>query len=72
VSGSSWLKEAPPSTRFLTADLADGIHLAVAPFFVGDADAPRFVLPGNFPHGNSRRMSLLLCYLPTKPAAAAN
>jgi len=48
------------------------IHLAVAPFFVGDADAPRFVLPGNFPHGNSRRMSLLLCYLPTKPAAAAN
>ena len=43
-----------------------------APFFVGDADAPRFVLPGKFPHGNSRRMSLLLCYLPTKPAAAAN
>ena len=42
-------------TQFLTADLADEIHLAVAPFFVGDADAPRFVLPGNFPHGSSRR-----------------
>ena len=25
-------------TQFLTADLADEIHLAVAPFFVGDAD----------------------------------
>jgi len=36
-------------TQFLTADLADEIHLAVAPFFVGDADAPRFMLPGNFP-----------------------
>ncbi len=69
-------------TQFLTADLADEIHLAVAPFFVGDADAPRFVLPGNFPHGNSRRMYLaelrqigdiaLLRYLPKKPAAAAN
>jgi riboflavin-specific deaminase-like protein len=69
-------------TQFLTADLADEIHLAVAPFFVGDADAPRFVLPGNFPHGNNRRMYLaelrqigdiaLLRYLPRKPAAAAN
>ena len=68
-------------TQFLTADLADEIHLAVAPFFVGDADAPRFVLPGNFPHGNSRRMYLaelrqirdiaLLRYLPRKLAAAA-
>ncbi len=69
-------------TQFLTADLADEIHLAVAPFFVGDADAPRFVLPGNFPHGNNRRMYLaelrqigdiaLLRYLPKRPAAAAN
>lgn len=69
-------------TQFLTPDLADEIHLAVAPFFVGDADAPRFVLPGNFPHGNTRRMYLaelrrigdiaLLRYLPKKPAAAAN
>ena len=69
-------------TQFLTADLADEIHLAVAPFFVGDTDAPRFVLPGNFPHGNTRRMHLaelrqigdiaLLRYLPKKPTAAAN
>ena len=69
-------------TQFLTADLADELHLAVAPFFVGDADAPRFVLPGNFPYGNSQRMYLaelrqigdiaLLRYLCKKPAAAAN
>ena len=36
----------------------DETHLTVAPFFVGDVDAPRFVLPGNFPHGNSGRMYL--------------
>lgn len=61
-------------TAFLTAGLADEIHLAVASFFVGDADAPRFVLPGNFPYTNRRRMQLaevrqigeiaLLRYLP--------
>ena len=69
-------------TQFPTADLADEIHLAVAPFFVGDADAPRFVQPGNFPDGNNRRRYLaelrqigdiaLLRYLPRKPAAAAD
>ena len=45
-------------TAFLTAGLADEIHLAVAPVFVGDAEAPRFVLPGVFPHGKARRMHL--------------
>ena len=86
VSGNSWWKVAPPSIPsslpLLTADLADEIHLAVAPFFVGDADTPRFVLPGGFPHGNTRRMHLaelrqigdiaFLRYLPKKPTAAAN
>src|SRR4051812_37226509 len=36
-------------TQFLTQNLADEIHLALAPFFVGDAEAPRFVNPGIFP-----------------------
>ena len=37
-------------TQFLTAGLADELQLAIAPFFVGDPDAPRFVRPGIFPH----------------------
>jgi 5-amino-6-(5-phosphoribosylamino)uracil reductase len=45
-------------TLFLTAGLADELHLAVAPFFVGEADAPRFVRPGAFPHGPGHRMAL--------------
>lgn len=45
-------------TQFLTQDLADEIHLAVAPFFVGDPSAPRFVKPGTFPSGPDRRMTL--------------
>lgn len=45
-------------TQFLTARLADEIHLAIAPLFVGDAQAPRFVTPGNFPNDAARRMSL--------------
>jgi 5-amino-6-(5-phosphoribosylamino)uracil reductase len=36
-------------TAFLTAGLADELHLAVAPFFVGDSAAPRFVGDGTFP-----------------------
>ncbi|MCI4065693.1 dihydrofolate reductase family protein [Micromonospora sp. R77] len=35
--------------QFLTAGLADELHLVVAPFFVGDARAPRFVGDGRFP-----------------------
>jgi 5-amino-6-(5-phosphoribosylamino)uracil reductase len=45
-------------TMFLTAGLADELHLVVAPFFVGDADAPRFVGPGRFPHDTAHRMRL--------------
>jgi 5-amino-6-(5-phosphoribosylamino)uracil reductase len=36
-------------TQFLAADLADELHLVVAPFFVGDARARRFVDDGPFP-----------------------
>ncbi|WP_326637856.1 dihydrofolate reductase family protein [Streptosporangium sp. NBC_01755] len=45
-------------TRFLREDLADELHLVVAPFFVGDSAAPRFVLDGDFPHDRHRRMDL--------------
>jgi riboflavin-specific deaminase-like protein len=45
-------------TEFLTAGLADEIHLAIAPFFVGDPAAPRFVGPGDFFNGPGNRMRL--------------
>lgn len=45
-------------TQFLTQNLADEIHLAVAPFFVGDPGAPRFVGPGVFPQDVTHRMNL--------------
>ena len=45
-------------TRFLCEDLVDELHLVVAPFFVGDSAAPRFVLDGHFPRDRHRRMDL--------------
>lgn len=45
-------------TQFLTAGLADELHLVVAPFFVGDSKAPRFVGDGDFPWGPQRRAQL--------------
>lgn len=45
-------------TQFLTAGLADEIHLAIAPFFVGEAAAPRFVNPSTFPNGPAKPMTL--------------
>lgn len=45
-------------TQFLTHGLADEIHLVVAPFFVGDSNAPRFVNPGVFPQDSGHRMDL--------------
>ncbi|MGW9346647.1 RibD family protein [Nocardiopsis flavescens] len=46
-------------TLFLTAGLVDELRLAVAPFFVGRADAPRFVHPGDFPAGPDAPMRLV-------------
>ena len=34
---------------FLAADAVDELRFAVAPFLVGEADAPRFVPPGRYP-----------------------
>ncbi len=45
-------------TQFLTADLADELHLVVAPFFVGDSRARRFVSDGRFPWNPNRRAIL--------------
>lgn len=45
-------------TLFLTTGVADELQLVVAPFFVGDAQAPRFVGPGRFPHDTAHRMRL--------------
>ncbi len=45
-------------TQFLTQDLADEVQLVVAPFFVGEIDAPRFVYPGSFPNDSRHRMTL--------------
>ena len=46
-------------TRFLTAGLADEAHLVVAPFFVGDSRARRFVDDGRFPWNPDRRARLV-------------
>jgi 5-amino-6-(5-phosphoribosylamino)uracil reductase len=45
-------------TQFLTADLADELQLVVAPFFVGDSRAQRFVTDGRFPWNPDRRATL--------------
>jgi 5-amino-6-(5-phosphoribosylamino)uracil reductase len=45
-------------TEFLTAGLADELRLAIAPFFVGDAGAPRFVSDGRFPWNPAHRARL--------------
>jgi 5-amino-6-(5-phosphoribosylamino)uracil reductase len=65
-------------TQFISAGLADEIQLAVAPFFLGDPAAPRFVHPAAFPDSSDRRMTLaevravgdvaLLRYRPAGPA----
>ncbi|HEY1523993.1 MAG TPA: dihydrofolate reductase family protein [Solirubrobacteraceae bacterium] len=45
-------------TQFLTGNLVDELQLVVAPFFVGDSRAPRFVRDGRFPWNPSRRATL--------------
>lgn len=46
-------------TQFLQGGLADELVLAVAPFFIGDPNAPRFVSAGQFPWtpGNRARLA---------------
>jgi riboflavin biosynthesis pyrimidine reductase/pyrimidine deaminase RibD-like protein len=46
-------------TAFLTAGLADELHMVVAPFFVGDSKAPRFVHDGLFRWDGEHRATLV-------------
>ena len=46
-------------TQFLTDDIVDELQLTVAPIFVGDSDAPRFVRDGIFPWSPARRAELV-------------
>jgi 5-amino-6-(5-phosphoribosylamino)uracil reductase len=46
-------------TQFLTDDLVDELQLTVAPVFVGDSGAPRFVRDGVFPWNPGRRAELV-------------
>ena len=46
-------------TQFLTEDLVDELQLVVAPVFVGDSEAPRFVRDGAFPWNPARRAALV-------------
>jgi 5-amino-6-(5-phosphoribosylamino)uracil reductase len=45
-------------TQFLAANLVDELNLTVAPFFVGDRRAPRFVGDATFPWTSDRRAAL--------------
>jgi 5-amino-6-(5-phosphoribosylamino)uracil reductase len=51
--GAEILREA------LSANLADELRLAIAPFFVGDEAAPRFAPPASYPHDLAHPMTLL-------------
>jgi 5-amino-6-(5-phosphoribosylamino)uracil reductase len=46
-------------TQFLTEDIVDELQLTVAPVFVGDSEAPRFVRDGIFPWHPGRRAELV-------------
>ena len=46
-------------TQFLTEGLGDELQFVVAPLFVGDSRAPRFVSDGEFPWCNDHRASLI-------------
>ena len=45
-------------TQFLSDDLADELHLVIAPIFVGEARAPRVVTPAAFPWTSTHRATL--------------
>jgi 5-amino-6-(5-phosphoribosylamino)uracil reductase len=38
-------------TMFLSAGVVDELHLVVAPFLIGNVEAPRFTLPAVYPQG---------------------
>ncbi|MZE70929.1 dihydrofolate reductase family protein [Streptomyces sp. SID5789] len=46
-------------TQLMAADLADEVHLALAPLLVGQPGAPRFLGDAGYPGGPSARMRVL-------------
>ncbi|MES9558789.1 MULTISPECIES: dihydrofolate reductase family protein [unclassified Streptomyces] len=46
-------------TQLMAQNLADEVHLAVAPLLVGQADAPQFLGAADYPGGSTARMRLL-------------
>ncbi|MFH8371414.1 RibD family protein [Streptomyces sp. NPDC018031] len=46
-------------TQLMAQNLADEVHLAVAPLLVGQADAPKFLGAAHYPGGSTARMRLL-------------
>lgn len=46
-------------TQLMAQNLADELHLAIAPLLVGDANAPRFLSPAAYPGGSTARLRLL-------------
>lgn len=46
-------------TQLLAQNLADELHLVVAPLLVGEATAPTFLAPARYPGGPTARMKLL-------------
>ncbi|MFC8270378.1 RibD family protein [Streptomyces cinereoruber] len=46
-------------TQLMAQNLADEVHLAVAPLLVGQADAPKFLNAADYPGGSTSRMRLL-------------
>lgn len=46
-------------TQLMAQDLADEVHLAIAPLLVGDPAAARFLGPAGYPGGSTARMKVL-------------
>ncbi|MET9483651.1 dihydrofolate reductase family protein [Streptomyces sp. NPDC006638] len=46
-------------TQLMAANLADEVHLAVAPLLVGQPEAARFLGPADYPGGSTARMKVL-------------
>ncbi|MEU0852528.1 dihydrofolate reductase family protein [Streptomyces flaveolus] len=46
-------------TQLMAQDLADEVHLAIAPLLVGQPDAPRFLGAAHYPGGSTARMRVL-------------
>jgi 5-amino-6-(5-phosphoribosylamino)uracil reductase len=46
-------------TQLMAANVADEVHLAIAPLLVGQADAPKLLGSADYPGGSTARMRLL-------------